>query len=77
MNWNIFKTTFQICKNSTMVQGVPISMVLISWFWFTGNLLANQLPAIAKLANIPSNMYALCFITITIGVTSGAVLCKK
>ena len=53
MNWNIFKTTFQICKNSTMVQGVPISMVLISWFWSTGNLLANQLPPLLSSPTYP------------------------
>lgn len=78
INLNIIKSTFEIISIARKNQGVFMSILGISWFWFFGASLLSLFPVYVKLSlDGNENVVTLLLAIFSVGVAIGSIICEK
>lgn len=78
LSWNLFsqtKSTFSVAHKN---QGIFLSMMAISWFWFMGASYLTQIPNFTKsLLGGDNHVVTLLLAVFSIGVAAGSLFCER
>lgn len=75
IDWNWFKSTYQIVQESRTHKVAFFSVLAISWFWFIGAVMLSQIPALVKYDLHADDGVVMLFLTLfSIGIAIGSAL---
>lgn len=75
IDWNLFRSTLQIVRESKTHDVAFFSVLSISWFWFIGAVLLSQIPALVKYDLQADDNVVIVFLTLfSVGIALGSGL---
>lgn len=77
VNWNFFKTSWQIIQLSRQHRLILFILLANSWYWFYGATIMTQISQITRLQLLGNESVATLLLTLfSVGVVIGANICK-
>ena len=78
IDWNIFRSTWNIIAYAASNGPVFHSVLGISWFWLIGSVFLSQFPTFSKeILGGNQEVSTFFLVVFSVGITIGAVLCNK
>lgn len=75
IEWNLFRSTKRMIKESRQYKTAFFSVISISWFWFIGAVLLSQIPVLVKYDLQADDNVVIVFLALfSIGIALGAGL---
>jgi len=78
INWNWFRSTYEVIQESRKHKIAFFAIMAISWFWFIGAVMLSQIPALVKYDVLADDKVVMLFLTLfSIGIALGSGLVTK
>jgi 1-acyl-sn-glycerol-3-phosphate acyltransferase len=78
IDYNLFRSTWDVLKISKKTRSVFISILGISWFWFFGATLLSIFPVYVKdILHADESVVTLFLAIFSIGVAIGSIICER
>ncbi|MDX1353506.1 MAG: hypothetical protein R3254_10870, partial [Thiomicrorhabdus sp.] len=75
IDWNCFKSTYQLVQQSSSHHTAFFAVIAISWFWFIGAVMLSQIPALVKYDLQADDGVVMLFLTLfSVGIAVGSGL---
>lgn len=78
IDWNLFRQTWRILRQSIVEKDTFIAMIAISWFWFLGASYLSLVPTYTRDVLGGDELVATLLLTaFSLGIGSGSLLCER
>ena len=78
IDWNLFRQTWRILRQSIVEKDTFIAMIAISWFWFLGTSYLSLVPTYTRDVLGGDELVATLLLTaFSLGIGSGSLLCER